>query len=518
MAAPTYVASASTTFASGTSQSLTIPSGAAVGDLMIVAVGVNGNASNDTTMPAGWTRKYQTTLSGWGDTYAMLSIFYKRVASGEPGTSVTITLGVSNRGSANMQVYNGAVATGDPFDAFGTVEGTSSSDPATVTFTTTVETTLYTAITIDSTSVTLTTPTSFTRRYTTPSGSDRSDSADWVSQAAGSKTVTWTRSANNRSCVFGGGIKGASGLGATLVIATETDAVVAVGKRKTKTLVVDTETDAAQVLGRRKVKALATVTETDTAIVIERATPALGVALETDTTVTIGRTKIKALATVTETDATVTITPQHRRTLTPATETDTTLVFGKRKSKLLAVTLETDTALNLQATPINPANETDTAVAIGRRKRKTVPLVTETDATVVITRRKRKTLTPVTETDAVVVLGRRKRKAIATVTELDTAGVVSEPVFTFTPPTYEKPYTHPWPTGVGSNGIYKGARFHLDQAVSIVRKNGVLRAVRSPAPEQLAAAGVEGQDWFIGGHIYTISAGTMAELQAGGFA
>lgn len=476
MAAPTYVASASTTFASGTSQTLTIPAGAAVGDLMVVAVGVNGNASNDTTMPAGWTRKYQTTLSGWGDTYAMLSIFYKRVASGEPGASVTITLGVDNRGSANMQVYTGAVAAGDPFDAFGTVEGSSSSTPAEVTFTTTVETTLYSAVTLDSTSVTLTTPTSHTRRYTTPSGSDRSDSADWVSQAAGSKTITWTRSANNRACVFGGGLKGASGLGATLTVAAETDATVVLGKRKSRALVVDTETDAAGAIGRRKVKALATVTETDAAMVIERATPALPIAQETDTALAVGRTKIKALAVVTETDTTVTIGRQHRRSLAVTTETDTTVAPGKRKTKALPLT-----------------SETDSAGIVTRLGRTMVPI------------------NPVTEADVVpTTFGRRKTKAIATVMEADAVGSVTEKLYRFTPPTYPKPYRHPWPTSAAK-------RFHLDQAVSIVRIDGVLRSVRSPAPEQLTAAGVEGEDWFIGGHIYDVKAGVLAELTAGGF-
>lgn len=78
----------------------------------------------------------------------------------------------------------------------------------------------------------------------------------------------------------------------------------------------------------------------------------------------------------------------------------------------------------------------------------------------------------------------------------------------FTPPTYRvvQPTTR---TG--------GPRFGIDQGVSIVRINGVLRTVQRPSPAQLRDAGQEGIDWFIGGHIYNVDAQVAGELEAAGF-
>lgn len=84
--------------------------------------------------------------------------------------------------------------------------------------------------------------------------------------------------------------------------------------------------------------------------------------------------------------------------------------------------------------------------------------------------------------------------------------------YEFTPPTYQRPYIQLSPA------LSRGKRYHLDQGISIVRIGGVLRSMRSPSPTQLEAAGTEGEDWFIGGHIYRITAETRAELQTGGFA
>lgn len=494
-----------------------VPSGTASGDLLI-AFPISDDTSTLSTAGSGFTQVNGQQIGGNSD--ESLYVYTKTAGGSESNTTWTLST-ARNWGVLLLRVtgHNGrdVSATGSGSAA------NSTSQPVPAVTTTVNDCLLISVIASDQSAVTpptLTAPSGYTEVLDTEQAGANMvvGFATGVQTTAGTTSaVNWTIGASDRAALATVAVKPTAGLGATLVVATETDAVVAVGRQKFKTLVVDTETDAAQVLGRRKVKALATVTETDTAEVITRATPALGVALETDTTVTIGRRKVKALATVTETDATVTLVPSHRRALTVATETDATLVFGKRKSKLLAIANETDLALNLQAINLGIANETDSAVVIGRRKRKTVPLVTETDAVVALTRRKRRTLAPGVETDAVVVLGRRKRKAIATVIEVDEARVIQEAVYTFTPPSYQKPYKHPWPTGPGGGGIYKGKRFHLDQAVSIVRMGGVLRAVRSPAPEQLTAAGVEGEDWFIGGHIYQVKAGVLAELQAGGF-
>lgn len=60
--------------------------------------------------------------------------------------------------------------------------------------------------------------------------------------------------------------------------------------------------------------------------------------------------------------------------------------------------------------------------------------------------------------------------------------------------------------------------FRETWASSVVRINGTFTTVRSPNVETLTAAGVEGADYFIGGHIYKVSDATSLELQSAGYA
>lgn len=55
--------------------------------------------------------------------------------------------------------------------------------------------------------------------------------------------------------------------------------------------------------------------------------------------------------------------------------------------------------------------------------------------------------------------------------------------------------------------------FRLTYARSIVRVSGAFRFVLSPSTELLTAAGDEGTDWFIGGHIYDVTDEIAEELE-----
>lgn len=83
-----------------------------------------------------------------------------------------------------------------------------------------------------------------------------------------------------------------------------------------------------------------------------------------------------------------------------------------------------------------------------------------------------------------------------------------ETTYDYEPPTYERVYNPP---------MGRGPRFSLRTGISIVRIDGVLRPFKTPSPTMLREAGSEGEDWFIGGHIYRITAETRAELTTGGF-
>ena len=78
----------------------------------------------------------------------------------------------------------------------------------------------------------------------------------------------------------------------------------------------------------------------------------------------------------------------------------------------------------------------------------------------------------------------------------------------FEPPTHEEPMrTHEKPL----------CYFRLTWANSVIRVNGVLTSVRTPSAEMVAAAGVEGTDYFRGGCTYLVDDATKAELVSAGF-
>lgn len=79
---------------------------------------------------------------------------------------------------------------------------------------------------------------------------------------------------------------------------------------------------------------------------------------------------------------------------------------------------------------------------------------------------------------------------------------------TFEPPTY--------PVEVPRH-LTGGPRYRLHESNSVVRISGVLTIVKSPTSEQLEAAGVEGEDYFIGGRVYIITDATAAELETLGY-
>lgn len=211
MPGPTYGFSSSATWAagSGTTQNVPIHASAAVGDLCIIVVAQNGAAANNATAPAGWTKKYQTGNT-WGDVYAMQTVFYKTLVSGEPGSNIAITFATATRGGGSSHSYVGALTSGDPFQGDVANESATSAQPVSLSVVTTEDTTLFTTITNDTITITATAPTSFTRRHTTPTTHDPGHVADWVNKVAGTYGVQWTLSANNRNNPWAAGIKGAA--------------------------------------------------------------------------------------------------------------------------------------------------------------------------------------------------------------------------------------------------------------------------------------------------------------------
>lgn len=85
-----------------------------------------------------------------------------------------------------------------------------------------------------------------------------------------------------------------------------------------------------------------------------------------------------------------------------------------------------------------------------------------------------------------------------------------DPEYRFTPPTYRR-ILNPLPLTKR-----KARPIPMTETMSVVRIGGTLTLVKAPTGEQLAA-GVEGEDWFIGGHEYLVSPAIGEELEAAGF-
>lgn len=79
----------------------------------------------------------------------------------------------------------------------------------------------------------------------------------------------------------------------------------------------------------------------------------------------------------------------------------------------------------------------------------------------------------------------------------------------FEPPTYELPA--PPPPGV------RHSLYGLTESMSVVRINGTFQTVKTPFAGALTTAGVEGEDYFLGGRIYRVSPETATELTNAGY-
>lgn len=89
------------------------------------------------------------------------------------------------------------------------------------------------------------------------------------------------------------------------------------------------------------------------------------------------------------------------------------------------------------------------------------------------------------------------------------AGEKREHLFRFTPPTYQKQAWQP--------ALLRRPRYNLTESQSVIRVNGVLTSFKSPTAKMLTDSGIEGVDYFIGGHVYDVPQAVADELTAAGF-
>lgn len=294
-----------------------VPTGAATGDIAVVAIYKENAAA--ITAPAGFTNKVALTTSP--TTQGSLHVYWKRLTAADSGT-YSFTWTGSTWCAAVCGLWSGRVASGDPFDGtVGTAESVGS--VSTLNVSTSPATASGDAVGVWTNfngGATFTPPTNYTERHDDPVITlDTRDNV--ASGSTGNTTATATVSDFMKA--FLGVLKVAGGLSASIgtaletdtalifgdasniLIATETDFPSALGRLKSKVSGISLETDTAMPIGRRKTRPLGTTTETETAVVILRNSTgvALPVALETDTAQSIGRRKVKALGAALETNS-----------------------------------------------------------------------------------------------------------------------------------------------------------------------------------------------------------------------
>jgi hypothetical protein len=204
-------ASTSWAASSGTAKTLLIPSGATVGHLGLIVVATNGGASNNHSI-AGWTRKHQTTLLSWGDTYCMISLHWKKLVSGDINANAALTLGAALRGGCSSHTFANAEVDSDPFVDPKISESASSAQPVTLTCSTVgvAESALLTILEKDTTTLTTTPPTGFTRRHDPGTTNEAGHVAVKESVGPGSNAHAWTMSTTNRNTEYLVAIKAAA--------------------------------------------------------------------------------------------------------------------------------------------------------------------------------------------------------------------------------------------------------------------------------------------------------------------
>ena len=97
-----FVARTSRSGGTAASHPLAVPAQAATGDQLLLFVSTNAAGTTSVTAPAGWTRVLDPTTSG-----SRHAVFSKVATAGDPGSNVTVTLGVAAKADVVIAAYRG---------------------------------------------------------------------------------------------------------------------------------------------------------------------------------------------------------------------------------------------------------------------------------------------------------------------------------------------------------------------------------------------------------------------------
>jgi len=365
MAAPTYV-NHGTGVVTGTSITVTNPSGTQSGDYMLVHIQHStGNLGADGTAPSGWsligTRQQNSSSTHW---------YYEKLAGGSEPASWDWTGYASATLEYGIVVVRGADQT-TPRHTEHLLQNTDiTGTTVALSVTTSVADCLLVAFAGQDQTVGGNTwsQASMTERY------DESLTADlthcgYTETAATATTYNRTITASTAQRISGALIAVAPASGTTFNLdqTTETDTALGLAAAKSSVLGMATELDSVFAVAVTKTVVLGLATETDEAFALTASNDALHV-----------------LGLATETDAATTLAASKVVTLGLATEADETFSVVVSKVAVLGIATEAGSALSLmvaKATPLGLATETSTALAITAAKAYPLGLATEADET-----------------------------------------------------------------------------------------------------------------------------------------
>lgn len=276
--------------------------------------------------------------------------------------------------------------------------------------------------------------------------------------------------------------------------AVETDTAQPATINRSLTVGITSETDSAQAVASAKRKDLGLSSETDTAnsvTVVGQIEAAIGQVSETDLAQPVTSSKVKELGQATEAGTGQSFASTKQRATGQATEADTAQAIVASSNKFVDVGLVT---------------ESDEVLSVTPRRRVGIGQPSESDAAQVVLPARRRTVGQASEAASAqsITVNKHHQIPVRLAIEEDLARTVTEKLYRFEPPTYDRIYN-----------LRGYPRHHIDQGISIIRVDGVLRAFRSPASEQLV--GTEGEDFFRGGRVYHVRQGVYDELVTGGF-
>jgi hypothetical protein len=494
--------------ADATSHTVALPASIASGDLLIVHFVVDGSPT--ITWPANWV---SIADRGHGDGSASKSACAYKIADGTEGASISVTTSASEKAASRSWRITGWHGTTVP-EAATSAGNDAAPDPPNLSPSWGAEDTLWLALhghENTSTSVTAY-PTNYVDTF--GQGTSGASAATNVIQAVAERSLNaasenpgaFTLNGSRVWANFTVAIRpGAGGTVVNLGLDTETEAALAATLRKTAALGLGTETEAASAASVRKDVAtgLASETEASQPVAVQKVI-ALGLPVETEAAlpVSLGGTQVIPLGLISETETPQSAAVLRNVTLGLPAESESAFTTAIRESVALGLPTETEASLSAKSiTSLVLGQPVETEGVFATSTAKAVPwgMLTET------------------ETALPMGLGGPITISLGLVTEVETAlaaTTTSEEVpvatYRFVPPDVTRHH----PMYASDPVLSKFTTYR--QGLTVVKRGGTYVTEESTIRD--GTDGVEGIDYFLGGHVYTgIPDGVAAELIADGY-